>query len=160
MTPVISKQKSKYLNFVSFGNSEEIENFYYLKNLPSVLGSSLFKDSIKEKFASLINLTEVPESKSLAPSPNKVVICVIEQYKITKEELFFSKRGTENLPRDLAIYLVRRLCYKTLPQVGKGFGIDNYSTVSSVVQRVKSRVAKDKDLQKEVEMIKGKVLLG
>ncbi|NOR24349.1 MAG: hypothetical protein GQ542_08140, partial [Desulforhopalus sp.] len=40
---------------------------------------------------------------------------------------------TENLPRDIVIFLVRRFCCKTLPSVGKEFGITNYSTVSSVV---------------------------
>ncbi len=156
-TSVVSRQKEKYLDFVSCGDSQEIEKFYSLKQLPSMLGSSTFKDYIKEKFVSLMNIAEVPESKVLAPDPGKVISCVIEQYKVTEEELFFSKRGTENLPRDIAIYLVRSLCIKTLPQVGKEFGIENYSSVSSVVQRMKLRVAKDKGLQEELEMIKSKV---
>jgi len=70
------------------------------------------------------------------------------------------KRGTENLPRDIAIYLVRQLCCLTLPSVGQEFGINNYSTVSSVVQRVKLRVESDKKLQKEVDSIREKVLKG
>ncbi|MCP4340566.1 MAG: hypothetical protein GY799_17195, partial [Desulfobulbaceae bacterium] len=68
--------------------------------------------------------------------------------------------GTENLPRDIAIYLVRRFCCKTLPSVGKEFGITNYSTVSSVVQRVKVRYERDKYLLKEIEIIKKKIEKG
>lgn len=66
------------------------------------------------------------------------------------------KRGTENLPRDTAIYLVRRLCRMTLPCVGREFGIHNHSTVSSVVQRVKARVEGDKRLLREVGEITSK----
>jgi chromosomal replication initiation ATPase DnaA len=69
-----------------------------------------------------------------------------------------SKRGTENLPGDIAIYLVRRLCSQTLPCVGKECGIDNYSTVSSAVQRIKNRIDKDKYLQREVDDVRIMVL--
>jgi chromosomal replication initiation ATPase DnaA len=55
-----------------------------------------------------------------------------------------------NLPRDVTIYLVRSLCRMTLPDVGKVFGIGNYSSVSSVVQRVKLKLASDMQLQKEI----------
>ncbi|MCP4339497.1 MAG: transposase, partial [Desulfobulbaceae bacterium] len=81
-------------------------------------------------------------------------------YRISREQLLVSKRGTENLPRDIAIYLVRRFCCKTLPSVGKEFGITNYSTVSSVVQRVKVRYERDKYLLKEFEIIKKKITKG
>jgi len=51
--------------------------------------------------------------------------------------------------RDIAIYLVRRLCCTTLPNVDAEFSINNYSTVSSVVQRVKRRHEEDKTLLEE-----------
>ena len=63
-------------------------------------------------------------------------------------------------PRDIAIYLVHRFCCKTLPSVGKEFGITNYSTVSSVVQRVKVRYKRDKYLLKEIEIIKKRIVKG
>jgi putative transposase len=69
------------------------------------------------------------------------------------------KRGTENITRDIAIYLVRRLCCKTMPDVGKEFGINNYSTVSSVVQRVKRRIEKDRTLQEKLRIIEEKANL-
>ena len=61
------------------------------------------------------------------------------------------------MARDIAIYLVRRLCCRTLPQIGTEFNINNYSTVSSVVQRVKSRIERDKKLLKELKIIEGKI---
>lgn len=156
LTPVISRQKSAYLEFVSLGESEEIEKFYSLKKLSSMLGSSSFKEYVKEKFVSNINRVEIPESKALAPDVDKVISIVCEHYKVTKQEMLYSRRGAENIARDIAIYLVRRLCCKTLPNVGSEFGINNYSTVSSVVQRVKKRIERDRTLQKELRIIEGK----
>ena len=78
LTPVISKQKSAYLDFILLGETQEVENFYSLKNLPSILGSSSFKEQIKEKFIFLGNRVEIPESKALAPDVDKVISNVCE----------------------------------------------------------------------------------
>ena len=155
-TPVISNQKSAYLDFVSLEESQEIEGFYSLKKLPSMLGSSTFKECIKEKFVSFTNRVEIPESKALAPEVDKVISIICEHYNVTKQEMLYTRRGTENIVRDIAIYLVRRLCCKTLSNVGTEFGITNYSTVSSVDQRIKRRIERDRTLQKELRLIEGK----
>ena len=118
-----------------------------------MLGSDSFKEFVKEKFAYLGFQKEIPESRVLAPSAHDVIYEVCKLYKVSEKELFISKRGTENLPRDVAIYLVRHHCRETLPSVGRYFGIDNYSTVSTVVERVKARKINDKILQKEMESI-------
>lgn len=158
LTQVKSRQKLAYLDFVSLAEPEEIEKFYSLKNLPSILGKKDFKEHIKERFSDLANRAEVSESKILAPGPDKVISSVCQHYTISRNKLMQSRRGTENLPRDIAIYLVRQLCALTLPQVGKEFGIENYSSVSSVVQRVKVRAQKDKVTQRELEFIKSKIV--
>lgn len=101
-TPVTSKQKLAYLDFVTQGESQDIEKFYSLKNLPPILGSSSFKEHIKEKFMGLTNRVEIPESKVLAPDVDKVISSVCEHYNMTKKELLYSKRGTENIARDFA----------------------------------------------------------
>ncbi len=89
-----------------------------------MLGNSSFKENIKEKFMALTNRVEIPESKALAPDADKVISIVCEHFNVTKKKLLYSKRGTENTARDIAIYLVRRLCCKTLPNVGTEFGIN------------------------------------
>lgn len=152
-----TKRKDIYLDFVGKGAPEEISRFYSLKNLPSILGSDSFKEIIKEKFAHLAFQDEVPESRILAPSAETVVSEVLQHYKISREELFPSKRGTENLPRDVAIYLVRRHCRDTLPIVGRFFGIENPSTVSSAITRLKDRLTLNSPLQKTIDKISKKV---
>jgi hypothetical protein len=158
LAAVKTRQKSAYLNFVSMGEPEEIERFYSLKNLPSILGSDSFIEFVREKFYDLTDKPEIPESKVLAPDAEKVISAVCDFYRIARNELLASKRGTENLPRDVAIYLVRHLCRMTLPCVGREFGVKNYSTVSSAVQRVKARTVRDKRLLREIEGITKKAI--
>jgi len=146
-------QKTAYLDFVSLGEPKEIERFYSLTNLPSVLGSDPFKQWIKEKFKHLSDQDEIPRSRDLAPTADYIVSIVCEHFKVNKETLAVSKRGIENLPRDVAIYLVRFRSRETLAVVGQHFSISKYSTVSSVVERIKARKDKDKTLQKHLEQI-------
>jgi putative transposase len=130
------------------------------KTLPNAFYVPSFKNSIQEKFSRLVNRQEISESKVLALDAERVITCVCEHFRISREQLLTSKRGTENLPRDIAIYLVRRFCCKTLPSVGREFGITNYSIVSSMIQRVKVRYESDQYLLKEIEIIKKKMMRG
>lgn len=153
LATVKSRQIPAYLDFVSKGEPEEIEKFYSRKNLPSILGNASFKEYIREMFSDFINKPEIPGAKVLAPDAEKVIAAVCKHYRISKDRLLASKRGTANLPRDVAIYLVRHQCRMTLPSVGRVFGIANYSSVSSVVQRVKTRLAIDGRLQKQLDSL-------
>jgi REP-associated tyrosine transposase len=130
------------------------------KTLPNAFYVSSLKNSIQEKFSRLVNRQEISESKVLALDAEWVITCVCEHFRISREQLLTSKKGTENLLRDISIYLVRRFCCKTLPSVGREFGITNYSTVSSVIQRVKVRYESDKCLLKENEILKEKIMKG
>ena len=147
------KQRSAYMDFVSKGESEEIRKFYSLKNLPSILGGDRFKEFIRDRFSDLSSQSEIPEAKILAPDAEKVIGAVMQYYRVSLQELLISRRGNENLARDMAVYLVRNLCRMTLPEVGKKFGIKNYSSVSSIVQRMKSRLETDKRIAKEVRKL-------
>jgi len=160
LTAVKSRQKRAYLDFVAMAEPEEIERFYALKDSPSILGNASFIGMIRDKLSELTNVAEIPESKILALDAERVIAATYEYYRIPRKILLLSKRGSENLPRDVAIYLVRRLCRMTLPDVGKVFGIENYSSVSSVVQRVKLKLASDKHLQKKISEITQQALKG
>jgi len=70
-TPVVSRQASAYFEFVSHKEAQELEKFYSLKKLPSMLGSSSFKEYVKKKFMGLVNRVEDPESKALVPDVDK-----------------------------------------------------------------------------------------
>ena len=152
--------KSAYIDFVLQGESKEIERLYSSKNLPSVFGSDSFREWLKEKFSHLRYIDEIPESKELAPSPENIITLVCDHFKVEKGQIAISKRGTENLPRDVAIYLIRHHRRDTLTHIGQHFGISNYSTVSSAVERIKSRMKDDHMLQKHLARIGQRLFKG
>jgi len=150
-------RRSAYIDFVSQVEPAELKRFHSLKNLPSVLSSDSFKEWVKEKFSHLRFQEEIPESRELTPSPENIIAAVCSYFKVKKEQIAVSKRGTENLPRDIAIYLVRHHGRDTLSNVGRYFGIRHYSTVSSAVERIKSRKNQDRSLQQQLANIEEKL---
>lgn len=148
-----NRQRAAYIDFVSLSDPEEIGRFYSMKNLPSILGGDSFKEMVKEKFDHLRLHREIPASRELARTPERVIGIVCDHFKVNKEQLLHSQRGTENLPRDIAIYLVRRHCRDTLVGVGRYFAIQNYSTVSSVVERIKVRMKNERSLQNHLKTL-------
>lgn len=137
----------------SLDDSPEIERFYSLKNLPSILGGDFFKEMIKEKFGHLLFHKEIPAARKLATDAETIIASVCRYFGVSYEDLMVSRRGVENLPRDMAIYLVRQRTRETLSEVGGYFGIENYSTVSSAVERIKGQKNKDRRVEKIIEKI-------
>ena len=156
-----SKQESirLYKNFVNKEIPEDINKIFARKNLPSVIGSKTFIDRIKEKYFKADTFEEIPETRSLAPDCDKIKKHVCMEYDIKYEDLNTSRRGFFNEPRNVAMYLVRKLRNDTLKQVGEQFGIDKYSTVSSIVERVKYEMNSNKIFRKRVETLKERITM-
>ncbi|MEA1966734.1 MAG: helix-turn-helix domain-containing protein [Thermodesulfobacteriota bacterium] len=153
---ITSKEAGRLRPFVEFmekDNSDEIERFFSLKNLPSILEPESFITQIKEKFYFKKKTFEVPESKELAPEPEIIIQEVCRYYQATQEDLLITRRGWFNKPRNIAIYLIRSMRTDLLTVIAKRFNINCYSTVSTIVQRVGSLRKKDKNIQKEIDII-------
>ncbi len=146
-----------YKKFVLKETPEEINQIFGRRNLPAVLGSKSFVDRIKDKFFNLKNFEEVPETKKLAPDIDKIKYTVCKAYNIKETELYVTMRGYFNEPRNVAVYLIRHLRNDTLKQVGEQFGIEKYSTVSSIVERVKYEMKVDKSLKKRIQDLADKI---
>jgi hypothetical protein len=154
---MLSKSKmdrlTRYRQFVSIEDEEEISKVYQRKKWPSVLGSEGFINTIKEKFFFRKADDEVPQSRELAPDPDTIKRAVAEFYGIDEGELLRSRRGDFNEPRNVAIYLTRRLSRDSLKQIGQRFGLDKYSSVSSAIERMKALISKDRQLRDRVERL-------
>jgi len=95
-----------YKRFVLKETPEEINRIFERRKLPTVLGSKSFVDRIKEKYFTLKNFEEIPETKRLAPDVNKIKSAVCRAYKIKEDELYVTRRGFFNEPRNVAVYLI------------------------------------------------------
>ncbi len=147
----------RYKQFVSKGTLEEINQILARKKLPTVIGSNSFVEKIKELFFTDKKHEEVPESRYLAPDIDKIIEEVCKFYNVNKDVLFSSRRGLFNEPRNVAIYLIRRLRGGTLKEAGKIFGIEKNSTVSSVVERLKLEIERNKNLNKRIGILRAKL---
>jgi chromosomal replication initiation ATPase DnaA len=66
--------------------------------------------------------------------------------------------GIENELRDVAIYLIRSMRSDPLMRVGAGFGMNRYSSVSSAVMRVKTKLQKDRKFKDRFAQIESNIL--
>ncbi len=80
------------------------------------------------------------------------------EYKIEERELSVSRRGHFNEPRNVDIYLIRRLKNDTLKQVGEQFSIEKYSTFSSIIKRVKHEMDIDKRFKNREKILHEKII--
>jgi putative transposase len=142
-----------YRSFMAQDESAELTAALSKRNVPSFLGSEEFINWVKSSFQSLRSHREAPASRSLAPGLDRIQSAVCAGYGIDRNELLSSRRGTSNDARSVAIYLARRLSGQTLVAIGVAFGLEHYSSVSSVVSRMKQRLVTDRRLRRKVESL-------
>lgn len=142
-----------YRQFVSQEDEEGTVGILEKTKWPSVLGSEDFENRITHRFYPRKIDEEVPQSKELAPEAGWIRKGVCGFYGIGEEELMKSRRGVINEPRNVAIYLTRQLRGDCLSQIGEHFRMRKYSSVSSVVERIKQRMGEDRELRSRIERL-------
>lgn len=141
---------ARYKQFVAEGIPEEITNILVRRKLPPVLGSKGFIEKIKGMVSTRGVFEEIPESRLLTPDVDNIIDEVCAYYKVSKTELRLSKRGYYNEPRNVGVYLLRQVRNDPLKTIGKVFEIEKYSTVSSIVERVKGEIRKNRNFRKRI----------
>ncbi|MDR4504915.1 MAG: transposase [Candidatus Scalindua sp.] len=149
-----SKRLKEYKEFMNEEDPEEIVNVFKKKNSPSILGTEEFINWVKEKYSAFLFKEEIPETKLLAPDKEKIILAVCKEYKVKMSQLYGIRRGAVNEPRNIAIYLTRYMRRDSLKEIGKEFKVVKYSSVSSIIESVKSNLISNKKLKKHVDNIK------
>ncbi len=147
----------EYRRFVSIENDEEIAGVFESKKWPSVLGPERFIDWVKGKYYSLKADEEVPQAKELAPEADSIITAVCKIYDVSRDELYGSKRGRFNEPRNVAIFLTRKLRRDSLKEIGRQFQMAKYSSTSSIIERMKRQILADRNLRKRVDRVADRV---
>jgi hypothetical protein len=146
--------RQAYLKFVYGDDLDEITRVFNAKRWPAVLGCEGFVSWVKEAFFEKKRHREVPDSAQLAPDRKHILNAVCLHYGVEKKELLTGRRGKENEPRNVAIYLCRVLRNDTLIELGKEFGMSGYSPAGSAVERVVKKMSKNRDLLEHIWKIK------
>ena len=155
-----SAQLKKYKQFVNRNDSPEVCSFFERKSPPSIMGEKTFIDWVKKRFFKGKVDRNIPRTKTLAPSIDRIKTTICEYYRIDEEVINSVRRGKENVPRDVAMYFMRVMGGEPLMSIGKAMGIRKYSSVSSAVYRVKNKLLNDKQLRRDIHMIGGKITKG
>jgi len=143
----------KYRQFVEKQDAEQLLSFFEKTNLPSLLGSNKFVEWAKAKFFEGSIHKDVPQSKILAPDRPTIINAVCGFYKADEKDIAAVRRGVQNEPRDVAIYLLRTICGEPLMRIGQAFGMTQYSSVSSAIERIKKKRQNDSRFQKRLKEV-------
>jgi REP element-mobilizing transposase RayT len=147
-------QMRSYKRFVRLDDSKEMLQVFESPRWPPFLGGTQFLDWVKVTFFEKKRGKEVPESVHLAPSLSRIKAVVCDNYDIPEAILQKGRRGVSNEPRDVAIYLARMIRQEGLREIGAEFGLNNYSSVSSAIERVKFLMVKDRKFRSRVGEIR------
>lgn len=158
LTPKKKDWLKEYRKFIKKDCDESVSGALDGKRWPVFLGPDSFIDRVKSEYDAGKTDDEIPQARSLVPEKEQIINSVCGYYSIDTDELFVSRRGQFNEPRNVAIYLFRRLRRDRLTQICEEFKMQKYSSVSSVIERVKARLAVDKQLKKCVEKISDDVI--
>ena len=110
------------------------------------LDSSLRAITLNVAIGALGNFFTSPVSKVI--TPKNVIRKVCEYYDITEEEIM-SKTKSRNIayPRQIAMYLLKKLTDLTNQKIGECVGLTNHSTVIHAYKKISEDMEKDPDLQ-------------
>lgn len=79
---------------------------------------------------------------------------IASNYNITVEDLKSKRRIAKiAVPRQIAMYIARVKLEETLPKIGLAFGGKDHTTVMHSVDKIKREIAKDKNLEIQIEKI-------
>ena len=148
------QRQKKYRAFMGEEENETLLRILSLKKLPSILGDNQFINTLKARFFEKKRHVEVPESKRLAPSIDQIKSAICQYYTIDSEQLYQAKRANFNEARAMGLYFSRHLRGDSLKRIGERFEIESYSTVSSIIERFKSRLHSDRSLARRTDRVR------
>lgn len=89
---------------------------------------------------------------------NKIQKVVAEYFKISIEDLKSKKRNSNiSFPRQIAMFLCRKLTDESFPKIGIEFGGKDHSTVMHSCEKIEREIATNKDLTKTIEILEKEI---
>lgn len=145
--------KSRYKDYVSKGNSQELVKHYGQKYIKPILGDKDFKKAVLERFDSNSEVTQGARTK---PELGQVLVVVSNYYDVAEDELLISTRGRGVITpaRSVAMYICQQLCGMKLPLIAEEFGLSGYASAGSSIRNVRKRLTEDRQLRKDINYIK------
>ena len=112
----------------------------------SLQGEEITLDITKEILQDLL-----PEKKVVPVTVQGIKEAVANHYNISISD-FSTKKRTRNIafPRQVAMYLCRKLTDLSLPQIGSAFGGRDHTTVMHACSKIESQIEEDPDVARTI----------
>ena len=89
---------------------------------------------------------------------NKIQRIVAEYFQISVEDLKSKKRNSNiSFPRQIAMYLCRKLTDESFPKIGIEFGGKDHSTVMHSCEKIEKEIKNNKDLAKTIDNLEHEI---
>ena len=89
---------------------------------------------------------------------NKIQKAVAEYFKISIDDLKSKKRNSNiSFPRQIAMYLCRKLTDESFPKIGIEFGGKDHSTVMHSCEKIEKEISTNKDLRETIEKLEKEI---
>lgn len=112
------------------------------------LGREVTIDSTREVLADLVRASD--RVLTIEEIQKKVA----NHYDLKFSDMFSSKRSKNvAVPRQIAMYLCKQLTSMSFPDIGKGFGGKDHTTVLHAVRKIQEAVQSDKKIHDDVELL-------
>ena len=93
--------------------------------------------------------------RSAAMTPNRIISAVAQQYQVPEEDLLGPRRTRRiALPRQVAMYLIRKETETSLPKIGQALGGRDHTTIMYGHDRISDLIERDNGLRRQVHAIR------
>lgn len=96
-----------------------------------------------------------PENSIPLPTISNIQRAVAKHYSVSRNDLVSERRTARVVgPRQVAMYLVKTLTPRSLPEIGRYFGGRDHTTVLHAVRKIEGKITTDPVLAGEVGRLK------
>ena len=119
--------------------------------------SQLLNEKVDKAFAKRV-LKDILNNGEISVTPEKIKKKVANYYNIKVSDLESAKK-TNNIafPRQVAMYLIREMTDKSLPQIGRFFGNRHHTTVKYACEKIEEDIKSDETLRNVIENLKEEI---
>ena len=113
------------------------------------ISKSLAENALKDIFS---------DQAAIEVTPDRIQEVVAAYYNIRPEDITGSKRSSNiAYPRQIAMYLTRRMLDISLPKIGESLGGRDHTTVIHAINKIDDNLKKDKNLQSVIFELENRI---